>query len=228
MAKFVRARQLIRAFKQSATPTVLEGLNVDDTWVDTDDHTLYVCTAVDPVTFSTVGGSSGPITASVGTGGSTNDSSSGSGAFVMHTPNYVIPANTLTTNTMLRITAAWTLTTGSVAPGLQLGVYAGNTKLNAPQTASGLTSNWSGRSFSTSWIISGLATPSASSNVHCAPIAPLNAWATNGQLNATAQPVALATNADITLQVASQWANAGTGTNALTLSGFIVEVVKNV
>jgi hypothetical protein len=59
MAKFARARQLFRLFKQSAAPTVAEGLTVDDIWVDTDDHAAYVCTAVSPVTFTALGGGSG-------------------------------------------------------------------------------------------------------------------------------------------------------------------------
>jgi hypothetical protein len=60
MAKFVRAAQLIRQFKQSATPTVAQGLTVDDIWVDTDDHTTYVCTSVSPVTFQSIGSGGTP------------------------------------------------------------------------------------------------------------------------------------------------------------------------
>lgn len=60
MAKFVRAAQLIRQFKQSAAPTVAQGLTVDDIWVDTDDHATYVCTSISPVTFTALGSGGTP------------------------------------------------------------------------------------------------------------------------------------------------------------------------
>jgi hypothetical protein len=60
MAKFVRAAQLIRQFKQSAAPTVAQGLTLDDIWVDTDDHATYVCTSVSPVTFTAIGSGGTP------------------------------------------------------------------------------------------------------------------------------------------------------------------------
>jgi len=57
MAKFARAAQLFRLFKQTSTPTVSQGLTVGDIWVDTDASpiTQYVCSAISPVTFITVG-----------------------------------------------------------------------------------------------------------------------------------------------------------------------------
>lgn len=60
MAKFPRASQLIRLFKQATTPTVLQGLNIGDIWIDiSSTATSKICTAISPVTFTDMGGSGG-------------------------------------------------------------------------------------------------------------------------------------------------------------------------
>lgn len=41
-----------------------------------------------------------------------------------------------------------------------------------------------------------------------------------------AMPVALATNGNLILQIATKWGSAGTGTNTITLSQLIVEALN--
>ena len=55
MARWVKSKQSMRVFKTATTPTVLDGLAIGDLWIDTTTTAvLKVCTAISPVTFSTV------------------------------------------------------------------------------------------------------------------------------------------------------------------------------
>lgn len=70
MARWVKAKQLIRMYKTSITPVLNDGPSVGDLWVDTgvSPITLKKCTSISPVTWVTteggvVGGTAAPVDA---------------------------------------------------------------------------------------------------------------------------------------------------------------------
>ena len=166
-----------------------------------------------------------PQTALVGNSGSTNNSSSGSGAFVNMTPSYSIPANALTSGRAMRITVSLIFTTGAAAPSFNMQLLAGAVVLG--QTIAIVpASNMSGHTWVTQFIIQALGAPSASTNVTCGIIQQLNSISNASSGLSTNQPNAVATNSGITLQVSTQWATAGTGTNTVSIDQLIVEYLN--
>lgn len=160
---------------------------------------------------------------SVGFGGSTNDSSSGSGSYVNMTPNNAFPANFLTLGKTIRACAGFSITTGSAAPVLSTSWRIGTTALGVGTDITP-SNNLASRGYAVCVVLVAAAAPSASSNIYFAPITILTASTTGTIANFnTAQPAAFATNGALTLQVATKWATAGTGTNTITLEWLTVE-----
>lgn len=162
---------------------------------------------------------------SVGSSGSVNDSSSGSGAFVNHTPTVSIPASFITTNRVLKVTAMFRFTTGSAAPSLEVRMRLGGTTVvqyGTTTPANSLTA----RAMANEFIVLGLAAPGASANTESLVQGNINLFSSTTILNSVAQPVALATNGALTLDIGTQWNSAGTGTNTVTLMGLIVEALN--
>ncbi|HEY4941651.1 MAG TPA: DUF2793 domain-containing protein [Rhizomicrobium sp.] len=166
-----------------------------------------------------------PRTLSVQNSGSVNDSASGSGAYVNHTPNFALPANFLKAGRVLRITCLFRLTTGSAPPSLELELLAGSTVLahNAPGAPLASLTNvqWGMQYF-----LQAIDAPGVAANVECGIVANSNNVGAVAAVDNTAMPVALATNGALTLQVATKWSAAGTGTTTIKLSQFIVEALN--
>jgi hypothetical protein len=126
----------------------------------------------------------------------------------------------------VRITACFSITTGSVPPALTIELLAGSTviALLGAITPNGSVTN---AQYGVQFVLQATAAPSSSSNCQCCPVGQSNGYsAGTGQVSATAMPVALATNAAMTLQMATAWSAAGTGTNSITLAQFIVESIN--
>lgn len=166
-----------------------------------------------------------PRTLSVQNSGSVNDSASGSGAYVNLTPNFSLPANFLKAGRVLRVTCLFRITSGSVPPSLDLELLAGGTVLahNAPgpPLASLTNVQWGMQYF-----LQAVDAPGAAANVECGIVSNSNNIGAAAAVDNTAMPVALATNGALTLQVASKWSAAGTGTTTIKLSQFIVEALN--
>jgi Major tropism determinant N-terminal domain len=145
---------------------------------------------------ATLGGFPAPVTLFVGNGGSTNNSNTGSGAYVNHTPTFTIPANFMIAARAFRLTTHFQLTGQTNG---QLAIQ---------------------------WIFQATQAPSASSNVQCATIETTNIAANNSNTSQVAMPVAVATNAAQVLTIATQWATAGAGANTFGLNQLIVEALN--
>ncbi len=162
-------------------------------------------------------------TLSAASGGSTNNSSSGSGAYVTMTPSVSIPANFITTNRLLKIKLFFLFNTGTPTE-FRFNLRLGGTVV-AEAIGSTPTSSMTNRLYMVEIDSIGLAAPSASSNVATAIAGNINAFAVGATiLNQIAQPVALATNGALTLDCQTQWVGAGTGTNTATLTAITVGV----
>ena len=187
-------------------------------WVDALrlDKTTGLMTHVDGVV---------PRTLSVQRGGDTNDSSSGSGAYHDHSLTYTIPANFLTQGRALRITTHWRYTSGSAVPVLDIQLKTGSTVL-AHFTPSGQIASKTNFQHAIQWILQAVDAPGAAANVEAVQIGTPHNLGNIVVDSDVAMPVALATNGALTLKVATQWATAGTGTNTLKLSQFIVEALN--
>lgn len=157
--------------------------------------------------------------------GSTNNSSSGSGADVNHSLTFSIPANFLTLGKCLRITNSFRITTGSAAPNLLHKLKAGATTIGAT-SAQAPANNIANDSFAIQWLIQALAAPGASANVDTSLISFPGAAVSTVNSSSTDQPVALATNGALTLTISTQWSAAGTGTNTIQQMQFIVEALN--
>jgi hypothetical protein len=140
---------------------------------------------------------------------------------------YTIPANTITSTTLLRVTVAGTLQTSSSPPGMGIILNLGSTMIWSPYTSAvpggGYTAVPSGAQF----FLRGTATPSASSAVLTNPlfIAQGNAsapWDSN--VNNTISRN-FATNGTLTLS-ASLFCTANTAGNSFTLNQMVVEDVS--
>ncbi len=106
------------------------------------------------------------MTLSVGYGGSTNNSNSGSGAFVNHTPTFTIPANVMTSGRAFRLTAQFQITTGSAVPVLTARLLLGSTVISAIGTAGGQpAANLTNVQSALQWIFQATQSPSALPNV---------------------------------------------------------------
>ena len=166
-----------------------------------------------------------PRTVSVQNSGSVNDSASGSGAYVNHTPNFSLPANFLKAGRVLRILCLFRLTTGSAPPSLEVELHAGAAVLahNVPASP---TANCTNIQWGIQYILQAVDPPGVAANVECGIVANASSIGGANSTDTTAMPVALATNGALTLQVATKWATAGTGTTTIALRQFIVEALN--
>lgn len=156
--------------------------------------------------------------------GSTNDSSSGSGAFVNHTTTFLIPANFMTARRVIRVTAHYQLTTGSAPPNLSHKLQVGPVVL---LETGGITPapNQTNVQTGVHWFFQATQPPSGASNVQCSAVESQNAFGITG-VGITPMPVVVATNAEQALSVSTKWSAAGTGTNTISLNQFIVETLN--
>lgn len=157
--------------------------------------------------------------------GDTNNSSSGSGSFFTHDLTYAIPANTITTASVFRISMAYGVTTGSAAPPLRFALRIGGTTVYRSNGATTPSNNLAGANFVICVLLQGTTVPGATAPVYTNPILPI-ASLTDGSNNNLPQPVNLATNGDLTLTVQSRWDSAGTGVNTITLQQLVVEALS--
>jgi len=162
---------------------------------------------------------------SVQNSGDTNDSASGSGSYRAYNLTYTLPANFLVANRAIRIFAHFRVTTGSAAPALEIQIKVGGTVVAhyGPNTPSNSVTNLQ---LVNQWILQSTAAPGASVNTETAMISNVNGIGSLTVESDTAQPVALATNGTLAITIESKWASAGTGTNQLKLSQFIVEAIN--
>jgi len=166
---------------------------------------------------ATLGGFPAPVTLFVGNSGSTNNSNTGSGAFVNHTPTFILPANFMIAARAFRVTTHFQITTGTTAPTLSIQFALGATVI-ASTGLGVLPVNLTNIQIGFAWILQATQAPSASSNVQC----------TIGSvsLSTVNMPVAVATNAAQALTIATQWGTPGAGTNTVGLNQFIVEALN--
>lgn len=157
--------------------------------------------------------------------GSTNDSASGSGAYVDFTPTCTVPANFLVANRALRITAHFRYTTGTVPPNLNIKLKFGATEL-CSDSATAPTGSQTNFQYGYMWLVQGTAAPSASSNVEATLVGSTNGIASTAISCNTTMPVALATNGSLAITIASKWSAAGTGTTNIKLSQLVVEALN--
>jgi Major tropism determinant N-terminal domain len=173
---------------------------------------------------STTGGWPAPITLLVGNSGTTNNSNSGSGSFVNHTPTFTIPANFMIAARVFRVTAHFQLTTGSGPPTLTFRLTLGATVIYISSVLSP-TASMTNVQTAIQWIFQATAAPGASVNVQCAAINQGNTVAL-GAMNQTAMPVSVATNAAQAVTIATEWTTGGTGTNTIGINQFILEALN--
>lgn len=162
-----------------------------------------------------------PQTLFVGNTGSTNNSSSGSGAFVAMTPNYTLPANFQTSARGLDLVVAFRYTTGSAVPGFHWELREGSTTL-CHFDPSAPTVSLTNHTMAYHLLLQATGAPSGSTAVECAAVGTPNNSNSAASSNVTAQPVNVATNASQVLQIVTEWDTAGTGTNAVQLTQFKV------
>jgi len=161
----------------------------------------------------------------VGTNGSTNTSSSGSGADIAFTLACTTTAGQLKTNAVVDACALITVTTGTSAPQAILKLKSGSagTTTLVSQAAflpanSTVTNGW----VCFKSVIA--AAPGASVATYNSFVTYPSATAEARDSNATAQPVNLATNGSLAWTATWQWLTAGTGTNSAKLEAFVFQV----
>ncbi|MGH6811316.1 MAG: hypothetical protein ACREDM_02915 [Methylocella sp.] len=173
----------------------------------------------------TAGGWPTPITLFVGNSGSTNNSNTGSSAFVNMTPTFTIPANFITAARAFRVTAHLQITTGSTVPILTHRLSLGSTAIGQAGSTTAIMASQTNVGFALQWIFQATAAPGGAVNVQCSIICTPNAGNVTLQ-NSIAQPVSVATNAAQAVTIATEWTTAGVGTNTITLSQLIVEALN--
>jgi hypothetical protein len=174
-----------------------------------------------------IGGFPTPVALSVQNSGSTNNSSSGSGAFINMTPTFTIPANFMIPARALRLTAHFQLTTGTAVPILTIRLSLGSAVIAIiGNPAAGPGASQTNVQVAMQWIFQATQALSASSNVQCSVIENTNIAANNSTTSQTAMPVAVATNAAQAVTIATQWATPGAGTNTIGLNQFILEALN--
>jgi hypothetical protein len=167
-----------------------------------------------------------PRTLSVQNSGDVNDSASGSGTYHVHTLAFTLPANFLRAGRVLRVTAAFRLVTGSAPPVLHIQLRAGATVIaqHNPAAPTALQTNVQQ---SWGWIVQAVDPPGTAAAIECAPaINNSNGPANTAITNVVAMPVQAATSGALTLCLATQWDNAGTGVNQIKLSQLLIEALN--
>lgn len=158
--------------------------------------------------------------------GSANNSGSGAGTEITHTPSYQFEANYLTLGKKVSMCAQFALSTGATAPAITIRFRLGGTNLG-PNSSVTPTNNLTNRGWVQcyDWVVA--EAPSASSDIYAGlrsvPTAMNSVAIANGS---TAQPQAFNTTTALTADITSEWASAGTGTNVLTLQWLSMEVTN--
>ena len=173
---------------------------------------------------ATLGGFPAPVTLTVQNSGSTNNSNTGSGAFVDMTPTFTIPANFMIAARAFRVTAHFQITDGSGPPTIAFGLSLGTTAIYT-SASSNPAANLTNVQFAVQWIFQATQAPGAAANVQCAATNQANGVGATG-VGLTAMPAAVATNASQVLTIATEWATAGTGTTTIGLNQLIVEALN--
>lgn len=164
-------------------------------------------------------------TVSIQHGGDSNDSSTGSGSDHNHDLNFVIPANALTSGKALRVTAHFKITTGAAPPNILHKLKLGSTTISE-HTAGAPSASIANDQYALTWVFQATSAPGASANIECAPVCQANGFANAAVRSSVNMPVTVATNGSLTVQVATQWSAAGSGTNTVALDQLLVEVLN--
>ena len=144
-------------------------------------------------------------------GTDSNLSTSGTGAYVDHTSVACLiqSPQVMLAGTRLQVCVETEVTTGASAPTAGIRLQYGSVVLAAPAALSTMTSSVGPRTAEFCWKLRVLEAPSAARAVRFAVENYGTADATLGSAVATVQPVDIATNANGTIQVATQWSGAG-------------------
>lgn len=165
-----------------------------------------------------------PRTLYAANGGGTNNSSSGSGSYQSHSLGFSLPASFLNASRVLRVTSAWSYTTGATSAGLRIKLVTGG--VDAMEQVPGTPSaNLSNRAFTFIHYVQGTQAPAAAAAVETGGYSNANsvsAAATGG----ITQPVTLNTASPLWIEAKSQWDAAGSGNNAVTLRQLIIEALN--
>ena len=155
-----------------------------------------------------------PGTKCTGANGSTNNSASGSGAFVDHDIVCTVEANHLQANSVFQFCSVFETVSGSSPPALSFDFLAGATALYGNATAYTTVANRT-QSGALCVITAVQSAPGASVNLWTGNIAPLSHFQDFIASNGVNQPQTAATNASLTFKWRSKWAAVGTGTNTV-------------
>lgn len=137
---------------------------------------------------------------------------------------FVIPANYLVANKVLRITIGWQQISGISSVTLIPYLKLGSTKVFAAGVARNYADSIT-RSAVGTYYIHGTAAAGASVNVETCALTLGMALDGNSGMNSVAQPVALATNASLSVVPGVTWSSSGS-TDTLTLRTYLVEEVN--
>jgi hypothetical protein len=139
----------------------------------------------------------------------------------------VHPPNFLTAHKEVTVCAAWRVSTGTgTIPTLTIRLRAGTTVLVDPISAGTPSGGMANDGFMLCYMLHAASPPGAAASVYSYLLSRLGTLNTGFDRNNLTQPIALATNAAITLNWQTEWSDAGTGTNIVTLD-FISGSARN-
>lgn len=151
----------------------------------------------------------------------------GTGNMAAFASNCAIPASTITSTTILRVSIAGVLSTSaSSVPNMTAALDIGSTQVWKGNTGLTPTASLSNNSFSAEFLIHGTASPASAANVITNPLF-TNATSAYGQPFTTGAfnpEASLATNGSLVIQP-YLYASSGTTGNSATITQFLVEVV---
>lgn len=146
---------------------------------------------------------------------------------LQHSLTCALPANFLTAHKEVTVCSAWRVSTGtSTIPTLTIRLRAGSTTLVDPISAGTPSGSMANDGFMLCYMLHAASAPGASVSVYSYLISRLGSLNSGFDRNNLTQPISLATNAAITLNFQSEWSDAGTGTNIVTLD-FISGSARN-
>jgi hypothetical protein len=158
------------------------------------------------------------------TGGNTNDAASGAGSDFAHTLTCTVPANFLTAGKILRTCGIFRMTTGTTFPTMLWKLKAGATTLLSTN-AHAPDNQFSNRSQVMCFYTMATAAPGGAAPTHSGLDAYPSAFENSFEVNITAQPVTLATNAPQIFGLVTQWGSTISG-NTLALDAMWVEALN--
>ena len=149
-------------------------------------------------------------------GGNTNADDSGSGTWIPHTLTCTIPANAITTNSVINHCVGWRLVTAAIIPTIWHRLVANATVIwEQAGAATYGTINVAGQTGRQCFQILGSAVPSAASNIYVTVPTDLEHTQYPALTSIIGDPVAVATNGAIVLTWESKWTTNATGTNSI-------------